>query len=43
MPRVEVDGVEICYEEYATRHAVVVLHGATADHQALAEQLQPLR
>jgi 3-oxoadipate enol-lactonase len=42
MPTVETNGIETYYEEYGDGHPIVVLHGATADHQVWAEQLQPL-
>lgn len=42
MPRVEANGIETYYEDYGEGEPLVVLHGATADHQVWAEQLQPL-
>lgn len=42
MPRVETNGIESYYEDYGDGQPIVVLHGATADHQVWAEQLQPL-
>lgn len=41
MPRIETNGINTYYEEYGTGPPIVVLHGATADHQVWAEQLQP--
>jgi pimeloyl-ACP methyl ester carboxylesterase len=42
MPTVEMNGVETYYEDYGNGQPIVVLHGANANHQAWAEQLQPL-
>lgn len=42
MPTVETNGVETYYHDYGEGQPIVVLHGATADHQVWAEQLQPL-
>lgn len=42
MPWVETNGIETYYEDYGNGPPLVVLHGATADHQVWAEQLQPL-
>lgn len=42
MPTVETNGIETYYEDYGEGQPIVVLHGATADHQVWAEQLQPL-
>lgn len=42
MPTVEINGIETYYEDYGSGQPIVVLHGATADHQVWAEQLQPL-
>jgi len=42
MPTVETNGIETYYEGYGSGQPLVVLHGATADHQVWAEQLQPL-
>lgn len=42
MPYVETNGIETYYEDYGDGPSIVVLHGATADHQVWAEQLQPL-
>lgn len=42
MPWVETNGIETYYHDYGTGQPLIVLHGATADHQAWAEQLQPL-
>lgn len=42
MPTIETNGIETYYEDYGSGHPIVVLHGATADHQVWAEQLQPL-
>jgi len=42
MPTVETNGIETYYEDYGSGQTIVVLHGATADHQVWAEQLQPL-
>lgn len=42
MPTVETNGIETYYEDYGSGQPIVVLHGATADHQVWAEQLQPL-
>lgn len=42
MSTVETNGTETYYEDYGDGQPIVVLHGATADHQVWAEQLQPL-
>jgi 3-oxoadipate enol-lactonase len=42
MPTVETNGIETFYHDYGSGQPIVVLHGATADHQVWAEQLQPL-
>lgn len=42
MPYRETNGIETYYEDYGNGQPLVVLHGATADHQVWAEQLQPL-
>lgn len=42
MPTVGTNGTETYYEDYGDGHPIVVLHGALADHQVWAEQLQPL-
>jgi|AntRauTorcE11898_2_1112593.scaffolds.fasta_scaffold04459_5 pimeloyl-ACP methyl ester carboxylesterase len=42
MPTIETNGIETYYEDYGSGHPIVVLHGALADHQVWAEQLQPL-
>ncbi|MFC6954865.1 alpha/beta hydrolase [Halorubellus litoreus] len=42
MSSVEINGVSTYYEEYGDGPPLVVLHGATSDHQLWAEQLQPL-
>lgn len=42
MPTVETNGIETYYEDYGSGQPIVVLHGALADHQVWAEQLQPL-
>lgn len=42
MPTVETNDIETYYEDYGDGQPIVVLHGATADHQVWAEQLQPL-
>ena len=42
MPSVEINGIETYYEDYGDGQPIVVLHGATANHQVWAEQLQPL-
>lgn len=41
-PVVDMGDIETYYEDYGSGHPIVVLHGATADHQGWAEQLQPL-
>lgn len=42
MTVVAVNGVDTYYESYGEGRPIIVLHGATADHQVWAEQLQPL-
>jgi pimeloyl-ACP methyl ester carboxylesterase len=42
MPTVESNGIEMFYHDYGSGEPLIVLHGATADHQAWAEVLQPL-
>jgi pimeloyl-ACP methyl ester carboxylesterase len=42
MPTVETNGIETYYEDYGSGTPIVVLHGATANHQTWAEQLKPL-
>lgn len=42
MPTVETNDISTYYEEYGSGPPLVVAHGATADHQAWAEVLQPL-
>lgn len=42
MPYLDTNGIETYYEDYGAGPPIVVLHGATADHQVWAEQLQPL-
>lgn len=42
MPTVETNGIDTYYEDYGEGRPLVVLHGATDDHQVWAEQLQPL-
>lgn len=42
MSGVETNDIETFYHDYGDGHPLVVLHGATADHRAWAEQLQPL-
>lgn len=42
MPWVETNDIETYYHDYGTGQPLVVLHGSDADHQAWAEQLQPL-
>lgn len=42
MPTVETNGIETYYEDYGDGQPIIMLHGATADHQVWAEQLQPL-
>jgi 3-oxoadipate enol-lactonase len=42
MSMVETKGIETFYHDYGGGQPLVVLHGATADHQVWAEQLQPL-
>jgi 3-oxoadipate enol-lactonase len=42
MPFIEANGVNTYYEDYGEGEPLVVLHGATADHQVWAELLQPL-
>jgi 3-oxoadipate enol-lactonase len=42
MPFTTVNGVDTYYEEYGEGRPLVVVHGANADHQVWAEQLQPL-
>jgi 3-oxoadipate enol-lactonase len=42
MPTVETNGIETFYHDYGSGRPLVVLHGGPADHQAWAEQLQPL-
>jgi 3-oxoadipate enol-lactonase len=42
MPTVDTNGIETYYEDYGSGQPLVVLHGAIADHQVWAEQLEPL-
>lgn len=42
MPTIETNGIQTYYDDYGDGRPIVVLHGATADHQVWAEQLQPL-
>jgi 3-oxoadipate enol-lactonase len=42
MPTAEVNDIEVFYHDYGSGTPLVVLHGATANHQAWAEVLQPL-
>jgi pimeloyl-ACP methyl ester carboxylesterase len=42
MPTVETNGIQTYYEDYGSGQPIVILHGATADHQVWAEQLQPI-
>jgi 3-oxoadipate enol-lactonase len=42
MATVDINGVDTYYEDFGEGSPIVVLHGATADHQVWAEQLQPL-
>lgn len=42
MSYVETNGIQTYYEDDGDGQPIVVLHGATADHQVWAEQLQPL-
>lgn len=42
MPWIGTNGIETYYEDHGSGPPLVVLHGASADHQVWAEQLQPL-